>query len=101
MDSQEFVRWLAFDRVEPLGRDWLQAGVICATVANLLQGIFGGKRKRAWTAEDFMPLVKAAAKKKQTPQEMEAVFRMATAMHTSRTKGRRQPIISSSDLAPT
>lgn len=90
VDSAEFTGWQEADKIEPIGRDWLQAGIICATFANFMQGYWGSKKgkRKAWKPEDFMPLIKEAARK-QTGAEMEAVFRQATMMHTATMKGRR------------
>lgn len=82
MDAQEFIAWQAFDRIEPIGRDWLQAGTICSTIANVVAPLLSGKKKpKTWAPEDFLPLLRKAVRKKQTGAEMEAVFRAATAAH--------------------
>jgi len=84
VDSAEFTDWIAWDRIEPVGQAWLQTGVICATLANMITAAVGGKkgRRKLWKPTDFMPVTEA--KERQTPAEMEAVFRRATAMATGR-----------------
>ena len=84
VDSAEFGEWIAHDRRNPIGQDWLQTGIICSTVANMITAAVGGKkgRRKLWKPTDFMPVTEV--KERQTPAEMEAVFRRATALATGR-----------------
>ena len=61
IDSRELAEWMAYYSTEPFGgtRGDLQAGVIASTIANVNKG----KRGKAFTPGDFMPLMK---KPKQT-----------------------------------
>jgi len=65
IDSRELAEWMAFYGIEPFGgvRGDLQAGVIASTIANVNKG----KRGKAFTPGDFMPLMK---KPKQSEDEM-------------------------------
>lgn len=66
MSAEEFVEWIAFNRIEPFGEermDWRFAQLICSMLRAL-----GGKPKMAdyfWTAEP----------QRQSPQEVEHVLR--------------------------
>ncbi len=53
ISSQELAEWMAFDSLEPIGdrRADLQAGVVCATMANLERPA----GHRAYQPHEFMP----------------------------------------------
>jgi hypothetical protein len=55
MSSSEFSEWLAFLSIEPLGEDRtdVQAGLICATIANANRD--DKKKKKPFDAIDFIP----------------------------------------------
>jgi len=74
LDSHQLSEWMAYYTIEPFGQypEFLRAGIIAATVANVHQG----KKGRTFTAEDFMPKEPGILKpKKQTTGEMKAAIR--------------------------
>jgi len=86
ISSREFAEWLAYDRFDPIGglRDDARAGIIAATIANCNRG----KGQRAFTAADFMPEYEGnAMTRKQTPDEIQARFRLFAEAHNARLKG--------------
>lgn len=58
MSGQEFVDWMAYERLEPFGplADEFRIGQVCATLANVNRG----KDTDAYGAEDFMPALRRA-----------------------------------------
>ena len=59
LTSREMAEYEALYRLEPWGdlrSDYAMAQV-CALMANLAQGLAGGKKSKASTPEDFMPFV--------------------------------------------
>ena len=58
IDSRELSEWIAYDKTEPIGdvRNDLGAGIISATIANCHRG----KKSKAYTPLDFMPLHKGS-----------------------------------------
>ena len=65
IDSYELSEWMAYDRLSPIGDEWRQTGLICATTANVWK-----TKGKPLDAEDFMPIVKAP----QTPTEARRAF---------------------------
>ena len=51
MTAQEFLEWVWLQQYEPIADHWVNAGTICATIANVNRG----KNSRAMTPKDFMP----------------------------------------------
>lgn len=88
IDSQEFTRWMAFDKISPIGGKRLDAlaASICATVANAAPH---RKRGRAAKVSDYL------IRWNKPPQSLEAmrkVFRVAAERfkaHTERAKARK------------
>jgi hypothetical protein len=66
IDSAELSEWLAFDRIEPLPDSYWQAGMVAATVANVM-GSGKGRRRRP---EDFMPRRKGARREQPAAEGM-------------------------------
>lgn len=58
MSGQEFVDWMAYERLEPFGplADEYRIGQVCATLANINRG----KDTDAFSASDFMPALRRA-----------------------------------------
>ena len=75
---QEFKYWVAYDRLDPYGRDRvdLNSGIIAATIANVNRG----KNSKAFVAGDFMPNFEKS-ETRQTPKKMFALMKMFTAAH--------------------
>ncbi|MBS0207506.1 MAG: hypothetical protein JSS27_00995 [Planctomycetes bacterium] len=65
----ELDHWLAFYRLEPFGDEWLQAGAICATIANSNPY---AKRTTAAQPADFIP--RLLPEREQTPAEMASIL---------------------------
>lgn len=85
MDSAEITEWRAYFRLEPFGseQDFLQAGIISSVVANVNKG----KNTKPFEPYDFIPSsFKAKFSKKQTPEDMLAVFEAMGAKKVKRTK---------------
>lgn len=73
LDSRQISEWMAYYAIEPFGQypEYLRAGIIAATIANVHQG----KKGRRFTAEDFMPKEPSASRpKKQSVAEMKAIM---------------------------
>lgn len=62
LDAAEYDRWMEFWSVEGFGEGKadLRAGIIAATIANCHRG----RSVRAFTAQDFMPMVKKPGENK-------------------------------------
>lgn len=70
MSGQEFVDWMAYERLEPFGplADEFRIGQVCATLANINRG----KDSPSFEAGDFMPALRraiAAHRPAQPPQD--------------------------------
>lgn len=65
LSPQEFIEWMAFERVEPFGQEWHQTSVIAAAVVNEIRGIAAGlggqamKEENAMDADHYVPGVAA------------------------------------------
>lgn len=74
MDSAELSEWIAYHGLNPFGeqRGDLRAGIIASVIANANRG----KGTRSFKPSDFMPKFGDKAKKRQTGDEMMAIFKM-------------------------
>jgi hypothetical protein len=70
MSSEEFMRWVAYSKVEPFGYhiDNFRAGVVAATVANVAPR---GRNARTLKPDDFYPATKSTVV--LTPQQEEGL----------------------------
>lgn len=59
MDAEEFARWQAYDRLDPIGQ-W-RADLRAARIASTIANIWRGPRTRPYRLEDFMPKFGAVA----------------------------------------
>lgn len=69
----EFIEWMILENIEPFGErgDYLRAGIIAATIANVNRG----KDQPAYSPLDFMPVIKEP-EPAQTAEEISAMMRM-------------------------
>lgn len=51
---EQLCEWIAFHNLEPIGDEWRQTGMICATMAN----VWAGKQGKMLSPEDFMPIAR-------------------------------------------
>lgn len=68
--TSEFYEWMILEKIEPFGEygDYLRAGIIASTIANVNRG----KDTKAFKPQDFMP--KFEAEKQQGPQDFLAAL---------------------------
>ena len=70
MSSHEISEWIAYNRIDPLGREQrgdLRAGIVASVIANSHR-----TRGSAYTPQDFLPFP-AERKHKAAPSPVEAV----------------------------
>lgn len=85
IDSAELTEWYAYFKLEPFGSeaDFLQAGIISSVVANVNKG----KNTKPFEPYDFVPSsFKAKLSKKQSPEDILAVFEAMGAKKVKRVK---------------
>lgn len=85
IDSAEFAEWVAFYQLEPFGEERadLRAGIISSAVAN-----YSGKINEPTRPRDFMPhFGEQPERPRQTVEEMQARFRIASALAAGKAKG--------------
>lgn len=74
MSSLEISEWIAYNRIDPLGREQrgdLRAGIVASVIANSNR-----TRGSAFTAQDFLPFPTAKTPtQKQTPVEAVQEFK--------------------------
>lgn len=70
MSIQEFMEWVALQRVDPMPDSWMQAGIVASTIANVNR-VKGPPRK----PQDFMP---------KRPRPRQSVAEMMRAMASVR-----------------
>jgi hypothetical protein len=66
MPARLFHEWMAYERLEPFGQDWLQTGVIASTVANSQRD--PEQQPAPFLPPDFMPAYETA----EDEQEVDA-----------------------------
>jgi len=76
ISPEEFVEWLAYERIEPFGRPWNQASLAASVVANEVRMVaagLGGQKLKAedlYAVDDFVPGV---AEEKQRAEQRESI----------------------------
>ena len=72
IDSHEYMRWKAFDRVYPIGEERadLRAGIIASTTANCHRG----RNQEAFKHSDFMYEYKGEQTPRDVEQAIDAAF---------------------------
>jgi len=53
MSSRLLTEWMAYEKVEPFGQDWLQTGMVAAVIANTARD--PEKQPEPYTPQTFMP----------------------------------------------
>jgi len=81
------VEWMAYERLEPFERDRidLAAGVVASTLANLNRD--PKRRRKAYTPQDFMPLLEKPEPRQQSWEEQLAIMKRLSAAHNRRVAG--------------
>ena len=73
IDSRDITDYIAYYQIEPFGteQDFLQAGIVASTVANVNRG----KNTQPFKPQDFVPSsFKAKIVKKQSAEDMKFIF---------------------------
>jgi hypothetical protein len=53
LSPQEFIEWMAFERVEPFGQEWHQASMMTAAIVNQIRQIAAGIGGRKLDEDDY------------------------------------------------
>jgi len=88
MSSSEFFEWMVLEQVEPFGEqaDYLRAGIIAATLAN----VHRGKDHPPYKPQDFMLKLKDSeevAPKRQTSEDIGTIMRFAALAQEAKLRG--------------
>ena len=78
VDAEEFIDWVAFDRLSPIGDERLELsfGIMCSLVYNMKRT----KRMPSKKASDFMPVYHVEARR-QSAAEIQRRLLMFTKIH--------------------
>lgn len=76
ISSRELAEWAAYFKLEPFGEERadVRAALVAATVANTARN--PKKRRRPFTAQDFMPRFELKQERRQTWQEQLRIVEM-------------------------
>lgn len=81
-NDDELQWWIAYDQLEPLSDEWLQTGILAATIANAHR-----TKGKSFKATDFMPVAKSKA---QSPDEQKDILNaLAGAINQKQIKGEK------------
>ena len=79
ISPEEFVEWLAYERIEPFGRPWNQASMAASVVANeirmIASGLGGGKIQQddLYGIDDFVPGVGEEKQKIERDKQIDSL----------------------------